>query len=118
MVTTPDAHKSLDASEGDPLETLLAEALAILELEGPAGVETFLHQHPDEAEPLRAALRELDHIDFLRPPQSDVPQRIGDFLIKEQLGAGGMGVVYAAEQQSLSREVALKMVRPELLLFE
>ena len=118
MVTPPDAHKSLDASEGDPLETLLAEALAILELEGPAGVETFLHEHPDEAEPLRAALRELDHIDFLRPPQSDVPQRIGDFLIKEQLGAGGMGVVYAAEQQSLSREVALKMVRPELLLFE
>ena len=36
-----------------------------------------------------------------------------DFEIRQKLGAGGMGVVYAAHQASVNREVALKMVKPE-----
>ncbi len=34
------------------------------------------------------------------------------YQIKHQIGAGGMSVVYLAEQQSLHREVALKVMRP------
>ena len=40
-----------------------------------------------------------------------LPDRIGDFRIVRRLGAGGMGIVYEAEQQRPHRPVALKVIR-------
>ncbi len=39
---------------------------------------------------------------------------LGEFLLLRRIGAGGMGQVYLAEQVSLKRKVALKLLRPEL----
>jgi serine/threonine-protein kinase len=41
-------------------------------------------------------------------------QTLGDFHILRKLGQGGMGQVYLAEQVSLKRNVALKLLKPEL----
>jgi serine/threonine protein kinase len=37
-------------------------------------------------------------------------QQLGDFRIIREIGRGGMGIVYEAEQQSLGRRVALKIL--------
>jgi serine/threonine-protein kinase len=39
---------------------------------------------------------------------------LGDFHIVRRIGQGGMGQVYLAEQTSLKRKVALKILRPDL----
>ncbi len=46
--------------------------------------------------------------------QSLVGQTFGHYQLTELLGMGGMGAVYRAHQQSLNREIAIKVLEPSL----
>jgi serine/threonine protein kinase/tetratricopeptide (TPR) repeat protein len=51
------------------------------------------------------------------PARDRTGDRLGDFILEEQLGAGGMGVVYRAQQHigATTRPVAVKLIHPTLL---
>jgi len=46
--------------------------------------------------------------------EDTLPAKIGEYKILARIGAGGMGVVYEAEQARPRRNVALKVIRPGL----
>jgi hypothetical protein len=85
--------------------------LAALQAGQPADPDRLLADHPDLADALRPCLAALDFIHQTGQPTSDEPARLGDFRIVRRIGQGGMGVVYEAEQLSLRRRVALKVLR-------
>lgn len=44
-------------------------------------------------------------------PDAGIPEKVGHYHIVRQIGEGGMGIVYEAEQERPRRRVALKLVR-------
>jgi eukaryotic-like serine/threonine-protein kinase len=71
-------------------------------------LEEFFAGH-DEVERLAAALRE-PAARVEQPLSAGAIGTLGDFRLLREVGRGGMGVVYEAEQMSLRRRVALKVL--------
>jgi len=70
----------------------------------------------DDAPELSEARRRVQAALFGGPsssPASAGIERIGRFTLLEQLGRGGMGVVYVALDPELDRKVAIKLLRPD-----
>lgn len=109
----------------DAFEDALVAALDAHERDGVPGVQRVLAAHPDLAPRLREHLARLLGLGMLaretqaRPDGGaagdDFPEQLGEFRLLRKLGGGGMGVVFLAEQGSLARRVALKIVRREHL---
>ena len=85
-------------------------------------VEEFVGRYPQLADDIREILpamarleRALDPLEALPDPGSAAYARFRDFRIVREIGRGGMGVVYEAEQVSLGRPVALKVLTQRML---
>ncbi len=71
----------------------------------------LLAAHPALATQLEACLAGIDFIHRAAGPAAEEPATLGEFRVIRELGRGGMGVVYEADQTSLRRRVALKVLR-------
>lgn len=118
------ASSQMGVDERDPLEQLTDEFLQRLRSGEQPGVDEYADRHPALASQIRQIFPALLILEQAGPngtagsfgllgdPNS--PQRappvIGDYQLVREIGRGAMGVVYEAQQQSLDRRVALKIL--------
>src|SRR5437660_305498 len=116
------ADPSGGSDAGDLLLNQLADEFATRQRNGERpSLDDYCRRHPALADDIRSlfpAMVELERAKADAGPElavaeADAPPvtRLGDFHLLREVGRGGMGVVYEAEQISLGRRVAIKLLR-------
>ena len=126
MSTNRPSAKS-EELERDPFEELASDFAERYRNGELPSIEAYATSHPDLAEEIRELFPTIAAMEKAKarssPPTRAMLEKLpikqlGDFRLLGEIGRGGMGIVYEAEQVSLGRHVAVKVLPQQALLDE
>ena len=108
-----------DATE-EQLAALVEQYLELMRKGEAPPLTDYAAEHPACADELRDLLKGMVEMEGLSVSthsastayNTSFPEYLGGYRLLERIGAGGMGTVFRALQESLNREVAVKILSP------
>ena len=122
---TGDAQLTTTGTSEERFSALADEFVERHRLGQNPSIEAYVAANLDLAAEIRRGFPALLMMEEFKPGSGDITgdfdaaavvvrgarlERLGDFRVLREAGRGGMGVVYEAEQESLGRRVALKVL--------
>ncbi len=118
-------------SDRDPLEELAEEFASRCRRGESPSISEYVARYPRYGKEIEELFPTVAMMEQLRIEEkthrtaavqqsasASCPRHIGDFEIIQEIGRGGMGVVYEAEQRSLGRRVAVKVLPKHVFLLD